>query len=81
MGIRVDRPEDLGAAFDQALTANRPAVLNVYTDPEIETLPLHITFQQAVNFSKTLTKGDPEEIGIGLKSMKGVIEGIIPHKS
>ncbi len=80
MGIRVDKPEDLGAAFNKALSADRPVVMNVYTDPEIETLPPHITFEQAVNFSKTLAKGDPEEVGIGLKSMKSVIEGILPHK-
>jgi len=81
MGIRVDKPEDLGAAFDKALSANRPVVMNVYTDPEIETLPPHISFEQAVNFSKTLVKGDTEEGGIMVKSIKGVIEGILPHKS
>ena len=81
MGIRVDKPEDLGRAFDEALSATRPVVMNVYTDPEIETLPPHISFEQAVNFSKTLVKGDTEEIGIGIKSVKGVIEGILPHKS
>ncbi len=81
MGIRVDKPEDLGRAFDEALSATRPVVMNVYTDPEIETLPPHISFEQAVNFSKTLVKGDNEEVGIGVKSIKGVIEGILPHKS
>ena len=80
MGIRVDKPEDLGAAFDKALSATRPVVMNVYTDPEIETLPPHISFEQAVNFSKTLVKGDSQEVGIGVKSIKGVIEGILPHK-
>jgi pyruvate dehydrogenase (quinone) len=80
MGIRVDKPEDLGAAFDKALSADRPVVMNVYTDPEIETLPPHISFEQEVNFSKTLIKGDTEEGGIVTKSIKGVIEGILPHK-
>jgi pyruvate dehydrogenase (quinone) len=81
MGILVDKPEDLARAFDQALSATRPVVMNVYTDPEIETLPPHISFEQAVHFSQTLVKGDPEEVGIGLKSIKGVIEGILPHNS
>ncbi|GLV56803.1 thiamine pyrophosphate-requiring protein [Dictyobacter sp. S3.2.2.5] len=80
MGIRVDKPEDLGPAFDQALSANRPVVMNVYTDPEIETLPPHITIEQAKKFAAALVKGDPEEAGIVTKSMKGVIEGVLPHK-
>ena len=81
LGIRVDKPEDLGHAFDLALAADRPVVMNVYTDPEIETLPPHIAFEQAVNFSKTLMKGDTEEMGIALKSARSMIEGILPHKS
>jgi pyruvate dehydrogenase (quinone) len=80
MGIRVNKPEDLSEAFDRALSANRPVVMNVYTDPEIETLPPHITIEQAKRFASALLKGDPEEIGIATKSMKGLAEGALPHK-
>ena len=38
-GIRVDRPDDLGAAWDRALGAGRPALLEVITDPEVPPLP------------------------------------------
>jgi pyruvate dehydrogenase (quinone) len=79
-GIRVDKPEDVGPALDEALSSRRPVVLDVYTDPNVPTLPPHITFQQAKNFSTALLKGDPEEVPIIVESVKGVIEGIKPHK-
>jgi pyruvate dehydrogenase (quinone) len=38
-GIRVTRPEELEAAWDAALSADRPVVLEVLTDPNIPLLP------------------------------------------
>ncbi len=79
-GIRVDRPEDVPHALDEALSSSRPVVLDVYTDPDVPTLPPHITFAQAKNYSTALLKGDPEEGGIIKESVKSVVEGVLPHK-
>ena len=38
-GVRVDDPAMLGAAWDEVLNADRPAVLEVLTDPNIPLLP------------------------------------------
>jgi pyruvate dehydrogenase (quinone) len=38
-GIRVTSPEELDAAWDAALSADRPVVLEVLTDPDIPLLP------------------------------------------
>ena len=77
-GIRVDKPEDVGRAIDEALSANRPAVIDVYTDPNVPTLPPHITFEQAKNYSTALLRMDPDEAGIIKESVKSLVEGIIP---
>ena len=37
-GIVVRDPEQLGAAWDEALSADRPVVLNIYTDPNVPTV-------------------------------------------
>jgi pyruvate dehydrogenase (quinone) len=58
-GIFVDHPDALGPAWDEALAADRPVVLEVKTDPEVPPLPPHITLQQAKNFASAMTKGDP----------------------
>ena len=38
-GIRVEEPSGLAAAWDRALSADRPVVLEVLTDPDIPLLP------------------------------------------
>jgi pyruvate dehydrogenase (quinone) len=63
-GLYVDDPEQLGSAWDEALSANRPVVLEVKTDPEVPPLPPHITLDQAKKFATALITGDPREIGV-----------------
>ena len=77
-GIKVERPEDLGAAWERALAADRPVVLEAMVDGDISLLPPHITFEQASSFARALAKGDPDEGSIIAKSVKGVIAGIFP---
>ena len=63
-GIRVEKPEALGEAWERALSADRPVVLDVLTDPDVAPLPPHITLAQAKSFGLALAKGDPHEEGI-----------------
>jgi pyruvate dehydrogenase (quinone) len=75
-GIYVDHPDQLPAAWQAALTSDRPVVLEVRTDPEVPPLPPHITFQQATNFAKTLVKGDPEQGSLIRNAVKQVFSRI-----
>lgn len=77
-GIRVDQPERIGPAWDEALAADRPVVLEFYTDPNVPTLPPHISFEQAVAFSKALIKGDTDEVGIIRQTAKEALRAVFP---
>jgi pyruvate dehydrogenase (quinone) len=57
-GVRVERPEDVGPAWDQALAAGRPAVLDIVTDPEVPPLPPHIRFEQVRELAHAIAAGD-----------------------
>ncbi len=76
-GVCIDDPDFIGEGWDEVLSADRPAVLEVITDPNVPTVPPHISFQQMVNFSKTLMKGDPDEAGIIRQTWKDVVQGIL----
>jgi pyruvate dehydrogenase (quinone) len=52
VGIRVDAPDEIGAAWDLALSADRPALVEAITDPEVAPLPPHVTFEQARNLTR-----------------------------
>jgi pyruvate dehydrogenase (quinone) len=75
-GIRVDKPEQIGAAWDDALSADRPVVLEAITDPDVSILPPHISFEQAKNLMTALIKGDPDEKGIIVEGSKGLLAEI-----
>jgi pyruvate dehydrogenase (quinone) len=77
-GIYVDKPEKLGAAWDEALGADRPVVLEVKTDPEVPPLPPHITLEQAKKFTETLIKGDPNEGAVLKGAARQVLGAILP---
>jgi pyruvate dehydrogenase (quinone) len=57
-GIYVDDPIDLARAWDEALSADSPVVLEVKTDPEIAPLPPHISFKEARHFMISMAKDD-----------------------
>lgn len=59
-GIRVEDPDDIGAAWDQAFAADRPVILSVKTDPNTPPLPAHIASAQATGLAKSLLHGDPD---------------------
>jgi pyruvate dehydrogenase (quinone) len=80
-GIRVDKPEDVGAAWEAALSADRPVVFEAYVSSDVATIPPHISFEEAKNYASALLKGDPNEGGIIKASVKSVAEGLIPHHS
>lgn len=62
LGIKVDDPEQVGPAWDQALQADRPVLLEVVTDPNVPPLPPHVTGKQVLSYLKALRRGDPQAI-------------------
>ncbi|MEP6879415.1 MAG: thiamine pyrophosphate-requiring protein [Nitrosospira sp.] len=71
-GLRVDQPERLGNAWDYAINADRPVVLEVYADPDVPPLPPHITFKQARAYASAILHGDPDSAGIIKQSVKQI---------
>ena len=76
-GIFVDDPEKIGAAWDEALAASCPVILEIYADPNVPPLPPHITLKDAKNFMTMMA--DEPELGSVLKnSAKQMLAGILP---
>lgn len=80
-GIYVDNPDQLAGAWDEALSADRPVVLEVKTDPDVPPLPPHVTLQQARNFATALAYGDPDASGVLRGTARQVLSALFPvHK-
>jgi len=70
-GIRVTSPDDVGAAWDRALGAGRPAVLEIVTDPEMPPMPPHISLKQFGAYMAALRKEDP---AVGAAALRATIK-------
>ena len=81
IGVRVDRPDDIAGAWDYVLGADRPAVLEAVTDPNVPPLPPHITWEQAKSFASSVLKGDAESLGFLKQTVKDAIESYLPKRS
>ena len=76
-GIRVDAPDQVGPAWDEALAADGPVVLEAVTDPEIPPLPPHIEFEQARNLATALAGGDPAREEIVRQTLRGKLLDLV----
>lgn len=78
-GIFVDNPDRVGAAWDEALSADRPVILEAYTDPNVPPLPPHITLKDAKNFM-TMMGSEPELGSVLTNSAKELLASVLPGK-
>ena len=74
-GISVERDDDLGAAWDRALGADRPVVLDVKTDPNVVPLPPHITLAQAKAFMSSMAR-DPGAAAVFADTARQILGGL-----
>jgi pyruvate dehydrogenase (quinone) len=79
-GIAVDKPEQVGAAWDQALAADRPTVLDFRTDPDVPPIPPHVTFEQAKDAATALFKGDANRWGVLKEGLMTKVKEVLPGK-
>ena len=77
--IRVNKPDQIGPAWDQALAAGRPALLDVRTDPNVPPIPPHATFEQAKDSAQAMLKGDENRHGVIVEGVKEKVQEFLPH--
>jgi pyruvate dehydrogenase (quinone) len=71
-GVRVEHPDQIRPAWEQAVQADRPFVFEAITDPNVPPLPPHIRMEQAKKMGMALIGGEEDE-GPGI--MKQAIKG------
>jgi pyruvate dehydrogenase (quinone) len=79
-GVRVDDPDRIGDAWDEVLSADRPAVLEAIVDPEVPPLPPHITFDQAVHFARAVLHGDEGRSAMVRQSFRQLLDSVTPRR-
>jgi pyruvate dehydrogenase (quinone)/pyruvate oxidase len=60
LGFKVERPEEIRPALEQALASGRPAIVEVLVDPNEPPMPPKVSAEQALHLAEALAKGQPE---------------------
>jgi len=63
-GIRVESDEGIGAALDEAFSADRPVIIDALTDPTVPTIPPSLKPEQVEKLEQALAQADPEAAAI-----------------
>lgn len=72
-GLRVEDPEHVGPAWDEALAADRPVLIDAVVDPNVPTVPPRVTRKELANYFSTLMKGDPDEAAIIRRTFRQIV--------
>jgi pyruvate dehydrogenase (quinone) len=76
--ITVHSADEIGPAWDRALAADRPTVLDVHTDPDVPPIPPHATIQQMVDTAKALVGGDADTWGVIKTGIRQKAQELLP---
>jgi pyruvate dehydrogenase (quinone) len=78
--LAVKDPEELADAWRDALSADRPSVLDVYTDPDMPPIPPHATWEQFKSATTAVLAGDEDRAGFVKTGIKTKAQEFLPHK-
>ncbi|GLY38298.1 thiamine pyrophosphate-requiring protein [Amycolatopsis sp. NBRC 101858] len=78
--ITVDKPDQLGPAWETALSAGKAAVLDVRCDPEVPPIPPHATFEQMKSAAQAVLKGDPDAFHLVVQGVKTKLQEFLPGR-
>jgi pyruvate dehydrogenase (quinone) len=79
-GIRVEDPDEVAGAWEEAFSADRPVVYEAIVDADAPPMPPHISFDQAKAITRALYRGDPAAAEIIRHSFAALVEEYIPHR-
>jgi pyruvate dehydrogenase (quinone) len=79
-GVRIESPDAIDAAWEEAFAADRPFVIDAVVDPEVPPLPPHITLEQAKHFLSALRGGDPHSREVITESFKQKVLEFLPGR-
>ncbi|MFF0033926.1 thiamine pyrophosphate-requiring protein [Streptomyces avermitilis] len=77
-GVRVEKPGDVEGAWQRALAADRPFVLDFRTDPAVPPIPPHASLDQIEAAASSIIHGDSDRVGMVRQGLKAKVQEMLP---
>ena len=78
--LRITEPDQLPDAWQTALTADRPYVLDIDCDPDVPPIPPRADLEQMMDLAQALIKGDTSRWGVIKEGFKTKVQEFLPHR-
>jgi pyruvate dehydrogenase (quinone) len=77
-GILVEKPDEVGPAWDEAMAADRPCVVEFVTDPAVPPIPPHATWDQMEKALESIVRGDADRVDVVKQGIKAKMQDFLP---
>ena len=77
-GITAEKPEEVVPAWEEALAADRPCVVEFVTDPAVPPIPPHATWEQMENALESIVRGDADRVDVVKEGVKSKVQEFLP---
>ncbi|MDF1601941.1 thiamine pyrophosphate-requiring protein [Nocardioides sp. YIM 152315] len=78
--LTVTDPEQLAGAWETALGADRPYVLDIHCDPDVPPIPPHADLEQMKDLAEALIKGDTSRWGVIKEGIKTKAQELLAQR-
>jgi pyruvate dehydrogenase (quinone) len=79
-GVNIGTADAIGPAWDAALAADRPTVLDIRCDPNVPPIPPHATFEQIKSMAGAVWHGDEDTWGFIKEGVKQKVQEYLPGR-
>ncbi|MFC4561348.1 thiamine pyrophosphate-requiring protein [Nocardiopsis mangrovi] len=77
----VREPDQIGPAWERALAADRPFVLDIHCDPDIPPIPPHATLEQITSTTEAMLRGDPDAWDMAIRGLETKLQEVLPKRT
>jgi pyruvate dehydrogenase (quinone) len=77
-GITAEKPEQVAPAWEEALAADRPCVVEFITDPAVPPIPPHATWDQIESALESVVRGDTDRVDMVKQGVKAKVQEFLP---
>ncbi|GAB3933773.1 thiamine pyrophosphate-requiring protein [Kribbella albertanoniae] len=79
-GVLAAKPEEVAPAWEEALAADRPCVVEFVTDPAVPPIPPHATWDQLEKSLESIVRGDSDRVDVIKEGVKSKIQEFLPGR-
>jgi pyruvate dehydrogenase (quinone) len=77
-GVEVSDPDEVAGAWDKAIAARQPCVIEFHTDPAVPPIPPHATWDQVLKATESVVRGDSDRLNMIKEVVKSKVQEVLP---